>query len=118
MVGPRVRFLRNIFWKLVVESAYKQVNLRSTKDVNNLMKYAGLKLSLNSLIKLSRAFFCLKIEDTRQMACSQSNLIFHTAHPNIFGKFVAQGGFSAPHCIEIADSCRVVTFYAHMLPFQ
>lgn len=114
MAGPRVRFPRNIFWKLVVESTCKQVNLRSTKDVNNLKKYARFKLPLNSLIKLSGAFVCLNIEDTRQMACSQPNLILHTAHPNTFGKFVAQGGLSAPHCIEVADSRRVVTFYAHV----
>ena len=102
VAGPRIRFPRNIFWKLVFKSACKQVNLRSTKGVNNLTKYARLKLPLNSLIKLSEAFFCLKIEDIRQMACSQPNLILHTAHPNTFGKFVAPGGFSAPHCIEIA----------------
>ena len=52
------------------------------------------------------------------MACSQPNLILHTAHPNTFGKFVAQGGCSVPHCIEVADSRRVVTFYAHMFPLQ
>ena len=65
MAGPRVRFPRNIFWKLVVKSTCKQVNLRSTKYVNNLKKYARFKLPLNSLITLSGAFVCLKIEDTR-----------------------------------------------------
>ena len=117
VAGSRVRLPRNIFWKLVVKSACKQINLRSTQYVSNLTEYIWLKLPLSSLIKLSGAYVCLNIKDTWQMACSQPDIIFHTVHPNTFSKFVARRGFSAPHCIKIADSCRIVSFNAHMLSF-
>lgn len=84
MASPRVRFPRDILWKLFVKPAHKHINLRSTQNVSTLRKYTQVELPLSSPIKLSKTLICLHIEDTRQMACNQPNIIFQAAHPHTF----------------------------------
>ena len=45
---------------------------------------------------------------------TKSNIIFHPTQPHPFCKCVTMRRFSATHCIEVADSSGVVTFYAHV----
>ena len=52
------------------------------------------------------------------MACSQPNLILHTAHPNTFGKFVAQGGFSAPIALRYQTVVELSLFKHTCFPFS
>ena len=45
---------------------------------------------------------------------TKSNIIFHPTQPHPFCKCVTMRRFSATHCIEVADSSGVVTFYAQV----